>query len=146
MNSSVQIFLKLRNSKKLFNHFQRQPPEVFHKESYSQTFCDIHRKTLVQGSFFNKVEGHQACNLTKKRLQHKYFLANIMKFIRRPILKSISEWLRCWKVFYENVFQIRSELSKRNYWWVAVWKVAQISLDWIKMLPIIKYYMRRSNS
>ena len=28
----------------------------------------------------------------------------------------------------------------------AVWKVAQISQDWIKMLPIIKYYVRRLNS
>ena len=26
------------------------------------------------------------------------------------------------------------------------WKVAQISQDWIKMLPIIKYYVRRLNS
>ena len=129
-----------------FNHFQKQPPEVFHKESYSQTFCDIHRKTPVQGSIFNKVEVHQACNFIKKRLQHRYFLVNIVKFIRRTILKNISKWLHCWKVFYENVFQIRSEPSKRNYWWLAVWKVAQISQDWIKMLPIIKYYMRRSNS
>ena len=69
----------------------------------------------MQGSIFNKVEGHQASSFTKKRLQQRYFLANIVKFIRRPILKNISERLRCWKVFYENVFQIRSELSKRNY-------------------------------
>ena len=48
--------------------------------------------------------------------------------------------------FCENVFQIRSELSKKNYWWLAVWKVAQISQDWIKILPIIKYYVRRLNS
>ena len=129
-----------------FNHFQKQPPEVFHKESYSQTFCDIHRKAPVQGSIFNKVEGHQACNFIKKRLQHRYSLASIVKFIRRPILKNISKRLHCWKVFYENVFQVRSELSKRNYWWLAVWKFAQISQDWIKMLPIIKCYVRRSNS
>ena len=80
------------------------------------------RKYLRGDLFFNKVAGHQACNFIKKRLQHKYYLANIVKFIRRPILKSISE--RC-----ENVFQIRSEFSKRNYWWLAVWKVAQISQD-----------------
>ena len=66
MNSSVQIFLKLGNSKKLFNHFQKQQPEVFHKESHSQIFCDIHKKTPVQGSIFNKGEGHQACNFIKE--------------------------------------------------------------------------------
>ena len=52
--------------------------------------------------------------------------------MRRPIFKNISERLHCWKVFCENVFQIRSEINKRNCWQLAVWKVAQISQDWIK--------------
>ena len=131
---------------KLFNHFQKQSPEVFHKESHSQTFCNTPRKTPEQGSISNKVADHQACNFMKKRLQHRYFLANGRKFIRRSILKNVSEQQHYWKVFRENVFQIRSELSKRNYWWLAVWKVTQISQDWIKMLPMIKYYARRLNS
>ena len=84
-------------------------------------------KHLRRYLFFNKVAGHQACNFIKKRLQHRYFLANIEKSIRRPTLKNISERLHYWKVFYENLFQIRSELSKRNCWWLALWKVAQIS-------------------
>ena len=90
--------------------------------------------------------GHQACNFIKRRSQHRYFLANIEKFIRRPILKNISERLHYWKVFCENVFQIRFKLSKRNYWWLAVWKIAQISQDWIKTLSLINYYERRSIS
>ena len=61
-------------------------------------------------------------------------------------MKNVSERLHCWKVFYEDVFQIRSEFSKRNYWSLPVWKVAQISQDWIKMLAIIKYYVRWLNS
>ena len=61
-------------------------------------------------------------------------------------MKNISEQLHCWKVFCEKVFQIRSELSKRNYWWLAVWKIAQISQDWIKTLSLINYYERRSIS
>ena len=72
-------------------------------------------KHLCRRLLFNKVAGHQACNLIKKRLQHIYFLADIAKVIRRPILNNISERLHCWKVFCENVIQIRSELSKRNY-------------------------------
>ena len=67
-------------------------------------------KHLCRGLFFNKVTGHQACNFSKRRLQYRYFLANVGKFIRRPILKNISERLHCCKVFRENVFQIRSEL------------------------------------
>ena len=119
---------------------------MFHKETHSQIFCGIHRKTPVQESILNEVEDHQACNFIEKRLQQRYFLANIVKFIRRPILKNTSERLHCWKVFYEKVFQIRSELRKRNYWWLAVWKIAQISQDWIKTLSLINYYERRSIS
>ena len=62
-------------------------------------------KHLCKGLFFNKVAGQlwlYACNFIKKRLQHRYFLVNIGKSIRRPILKNISEQLHCWKVFCEN--------------------------------------------
>ena len=103
-------------------------------------------KQLCRGLFFNKIALHQAYNFIKKRLQHRYFLVNIGKFIRRLILKNISEQLHRWKAFCENVCQIRSELSKRNYWWLTVWKLAQVSQGWIKMLPTIKYYISRLNS
>ena len=67
-------------------------------------------------------------------------------FLKLGNSQNISERLHCWTAFCENVFQIRSELSKSNYWWLVVWKVAQISQDRIKMLLIIKYYVRRLNS
>ena len=116
------------------------------KKAILKHFVIFTGKHLSRGLFFNKVADHQACNFIKKKLQHRHFLANIEKFIRRPTLKNSTIQLHCWKLFCENLFQIRSELSKRNYWWLAVWKVAQISQDWIKMLPIIKYYVRRLNS
>ena len=40
-------------------------------------------------SLFNKVAGLQACNFIKRTLQHRYFLVNIAKFLRTPILKNI---------------------------------------------------------
>ena len=79
-------------------------------------FCDIQRKAPMQGSIFNNVAGHQVCSFIKKTLQHRYHRANIRKFIRRTILKNISERLHCWKVFSENVCHIRSELCKRTCW------------------------------
>ena len=88
------------------------------KKAILKYFVIFTGKHLCRCLFFNKVAGHQACNFFRKRLQHRYFLANIGKFIRRAILKN-SKQLNCWKVFCENVFQ-RSELSKRNYWWLAV--------------------------
>ena len=112
----------LRNYSTIFRSSHRR---CSMKKAILKHFAIFAGKQLCRLLFFNKVECHQTCNFIKKRLQHRYFLANIGKFIRRPTLKNISKRLHCWKVFCENVFQIRSELSKRNYWWLAVWKVAQ---------------------
>ena len=43
--------------------------------------------------FFNKNTGLQACNFTKKRLQHRLSLDNTAKFLRTAILKNICERL-----------------------------------------------------
>ena len=127
---------------KYFNHFLKQPPEEFHKKAILKYFVIFTGKHLWWSLFFNKVEGHQTCGFIKKRLQYRYFLVNFGKFIRTTILKKISEQLHFWKVFCENIF-FRLELSKRSFWWLAVWKVAQISQHWTKMFPIIMYNMRR---
>ena len=47
---------------------------------FSEKFRNIHRKTSVLESLFNKVTGLQACNFTKKRLQHRRFPVNIANF------------------------------------------------------------------
>ena len=46
----------------------------------------------------------KACNFIKKRLELRYFLVNIPKFLRTPVLNNICErlvlnkiWKRCWK-------------------------------------------------
>ena len=49
------------------------------------------------------------------------------------------------KCFVRTFLRSDLNLARRNYWWLAVWQVAQISQDWI-ILPTIKYYVRRSNS
>ena len=109
--SQVELEI-LRNSSTIFRSSHRR---CSIKKAILKHFVIFTGKHLCRGLFFNKVAGHQACNFIKKRLQHRYYLANIRKFIRRTILKNISERLHCWKVFCENVFHIRSELSKRNY-------------------------------
>ena len=40
---------------------------------------------------FNKVVGLQYCEYTKKRLQHWWFMQNLRKFLRAPLLKNICE-------------------------------------------------------
>ena len=60
------------------------------------------------GVFFINVAGLQAADCIKKGLQHRYFLVNIGKFIRTPILKNIYErlLLSFWKLFCKNILQI----------------------------------------
>ena len=46
-------------------------------------------KTPVPQSLFDKVVGLQICNFIKKRLQHRCFSVNIVKFLRTFILKKL---------------------------------------------------------
>ena len=52
MNSSVQIISQVGKFLEIIQPFSEAATRVFHKESHFQTFCDIHRKVLVQGSIF----------------------------------------------------------------------------------------------
>ena len=42
---------------------QKQPLEVFYGKRWSQKFCNIHRKTSVLESLFNKIAVLKVCNL-----------------------------------------------------------------------------------
>ena len=47
---------------------------------------------------FNKDARLQVYNFIKKKLQHRCFLVNIVKFLRKPILKNIYERLLLKKI------------------------------------------------
>ena len=53
---------------------------------FSSEYRNIHRKTPVFESLFNKVADLKACNIITKRLQPRFFPANIAKFLRILIL------------------------------------------------------------
>ena len=72
---------------------QKQPLGVFYKKSCFAQFRKFHWKTTVIESLFNKVADLQACNFTKKRLQHRCFPVKFVKFFRTTILKNICERL-----------------------------------------------------
>ena len=82
------------------NFFWDIEPEVFYKKSCSKNFCNIHRKTPVVDSLFNKVTGLKACNWIKKRLQLRYFPVNIEilkktyfeEYLRILLLRDNSKW------------------------------------------------------
>ena len=72
---------------------QKQPSEMFYKESFSQKFCNIHRNTPASQSLFDKVVDLEACNFIKKRHQGRCFSVNIMEFLKNPILTNTCKQL-----------------------------------------------------
>ena len=75
----------LRNYSTIFRSSHRR---CSIKKAILKHFLIFTGKHLCRGLFFNKVAGHQVCNFIKKRLQHRDYLVNIGKFMRRPILKN----------------------------------------------------------
>ena len=58
------------------------------KKGCSKIFPNIHRKTPVGESLYNKVVGLHACNFLKKRLQRRCFPVDIPKLIRKTYLRT----------------------------------------------------------
>ena len=66
-------------------YFQKQLPDVFCKKICSEKFRKFHGKPPILNSLFNKVADLQTWTFIKKRLQHRCFLVNIVKFLRASI-------------------------------------------------------------
>ena len=116
INSSVQIFLRMN-----WKFLEILPlPYCLHKKTVNSNFnlchfmSSIKYRMLISSyvisclQLIKNVFTNLSCNFIKKRLQHRYFLVNIRKFIRTPILKNICKRLHVWKVFCDNIFQIRT--------------------------------------
>ena len=67
-------------------------PEVFCKKVFLK-ISQILQESNCVNPIFNEVEGLEACNFTKKRLQHRCCPVNIAKFLRTLILKNICKRL-----------------------------------------------------
>ena len=58
--------------------------EVFCKKGVLRNFTKFTGKHMCQSLFFNKVAGLRPATLLKKRLWHKCFPVNFVKFLRTP--------------------------------------------------------------
>ena len=63
------------------------PPEVFRKKGLLKNFTKFTGKRLCWSLFFNEVAGLPA-TLLKKRLQHRCFPVNFVKFLATPFLQN----------------------------------------------------------
>ena len=65
--------------------FQKQSSRgILCKKGVLRNFTKFTGKQLCQSLFFNKVAGLRAATLLKKRLWHKCFSVNFVKFLRTP--------------------------------------------------------------
>ena len=62
--------------------WQKQPFADVLQNRCSIKFHNIHRKTPVLKSPFNKVTGLKACNFVEKKLQYRFFSVKFAKFLR----------------------------------------------------------------
>ena len=73
----------------IYQYYHQTQP-VVPSCSSKQVFRNIHRKTSVLKSLFNKVAGHQNCNFIKKRLQQRCFPVKFSKLLRTLFLQNMS--------------------------------------------------------
>ena len=73
--------------------YRSSHPEVFCKKGILRNFAKFTGKNLSQSLFFNKVAGLRPATLFKKRLWHRCFPVNFVKFLRTPFLTEHLRWL-----------------------------------------------------
>ena len=98
---------------------QKQPPEVFCKKGVLWNFVKFTGKYLRQSLFFNKLAGLRPATLSKKRLWHRCFPVNFVKFLRTPFLTEHLRWLlliiiRIWGFPADRPQRFKKRCSK--YW------------------------------
>ena len=71
--------------------FRSSRPKVFYKKGVLKNFTKFTGKHLCQRLFFNKVAGLRLYQ--KKRLWHRCFLVNFVKFLRTPFYTEHLWWL-----------------------------------------------------
>ena len=74
-------------------NFRGSRLEVFCKIGVLRNFTKSIGKHLCQSLFFNKAVGLRPATLLKKRLWHRCFPANFVKFLRTPFLTEHLWWL-----------------------------------------------------
>ena len=110
----LKLFSLQKIDKKTF-FIKKQPLEGFSKKGVLKKFRKIHLKTHVLESYFNRVSGLRVVTLLKKRLQHRCFQINFMKFLRTPFLQNTS--VICLTVsFHKEVLYICSNLLLLEKW------------------------------
>ena len=79
-NASSKMFDRVLNTPLSFKKVRSSRPEVLCKKDILRNFANFTGKRLCQSLFFNKVAGLRCATLLKKRLWHRCFPVNFVKF------------------------------------------------------------------
>ena len=79
----------LLNGNHINSHIRSSRPGVFCKKGVLRNFTKFTGKHLWQSLVFNEVSGLRPTTLLKKRLWHKCFLVNFVKFLTKPFFYRI---------------------------------------------------------
>ena len=82
-------------------------PQVFCKEIVARNYAKLTVKQLCQSLFFNKVARLRPASLLKKRLWHRCFSVNFVKFLRTLFFIELLWWLLLNELFYISFFHDR---------------------------------------
>ena len=112
-------------------------------------FAKLTGKRLCQSLFFNKVAGLRSATLLKKTLWHRFFPANLAKFLGTPffiehlwapasveisVLKNLAIFIQkslCWSLFFNKRLQhmwfsvnitkfLRTSFLIEHHWWLLL--------------------------
>ena len=125
---------------------------MFCKKSCSWKFHIFHRKTPAPESLFNEVTG-QPATLLKKRLWHKCFPVNFVKFSRTPFSQNTSRRLLLLLTYLESFNESYTLISTNKLFvhlglihmrWAGLCGLAYISemkkACWKKIILITKFF------
>ena len=82
------------------------------KKAILKRFVIFTGKHLCRGLFFLKVAGHQSCNFIKKRLQCRYYLADIRNLEEEQFWRALANGYIVGKCFVRTFFTLDLNLAK----------------------------------
>ena len=88
-------------------------PEMFCKKGVLRNFTKFIGKPLSQILLLTKLQV-QACNFIKKRLWHRCFPMNFVKFLRTPFLTEHIRWLAS---FYKETVMLENDILHTIVWY-----------------------------
>ena len=116
----------------MFRRCRSSRPELFCKKGVLKKFTKFTGKHLCQSLFFNKVASLRPATLLKKRLWHRCFLVNFVKFLRTTFFIEHFRWLSLMYIQFRSYVQ---EEKSSNFLELSGQQFLQKQIDLVYLGP-----------